>query len=584
MVKKDKENNLRPLIFFSEYMKERFGHELYRVPISLPFLCPGRVNGTGSCIFCAEDAALARHLKIDMKLEEQVYKGVEYVRKRYGTDKGFIAYFQNFTPTNAPVDILREVYKKILQLEKFKMMIVATRPDCLPDDVISLLQDFNSRIETWVELGVQSANDKTLDLIRRGHKFLESENSIWRLHSAGINTAAHVILGLPGENQEDFRFTAKKLAALPLSAIKIHNLLILKNTELAKRFLADKNFVSPMDEYEYALNLLDFLRFIPCNLPLMRIVADAPPEKILAPKWKMTKAQFLEYFKTLANESEESVELLPKVFTQDGSFTIYNPEYKENYHSIAGALTEAKLKFIEPAKLRELLQYKKNVSILDIGFGLGYNAFAAIGLAENSNSHLEIISLEKDLDITKLCKKLFAKKAFELSILNAIEKTGCWTGAHSNLSLFLGDARKTICEIRRNFDIIFLDPFSTEKNPELWTYDFMRELAARLSPDGVILTYSSAFPVRGAMIRRGLYVGITPAFGRRRGGTIASFNKARIENPIPEKELKIITETTTGLAFRDFGFSWKREKILEFRKKLIKRLRNKGVPKWLCVS
>lgn len=610
------------MLFFNDYIQNKYRKPLYRVPIDLPLSCPHRIKEGGKgCIFCPEDGARARHLKHNLDLKTQVETGIRYVRSRYGSNVGLIAYFQSFTNTNAPIEELKEYYSKVLSFTPFEMVIISTRPDCLPEDVLDYLSELNEKYELWVELGVQTANDKTLKLINRQHDFACVKDAVAKLAARNIKTAAHVILGLPGENICDFRKTAAELAKLPFSGIKIHNLLVLKNTSLAKIYheqqsgnSSDFPTIIPLNEYEYSDVLLDFLKLIPKDWPLMRITADAPPEDIIAPKWWMKKGQFIEYIRDRSTNKNPDCGM-PKIKTEDGSYTLYHPEYKQHFHSLAGARTEAEKKFMEPCEIRKQLSLGKNLKILDIGFGLGTNALAAINAAEMvQNGKLSIISLERDQETIKIASDLDPDN----QILATLAETLQWNsssslrrpGANSkntptlkpstfhdrtlnsnagllrsesanySINLILGDARRTIQTIEDKFDAIFLDPFSPDVNPELWTYDFIRELTKRLAPKGVIATYSASFPVRGAMLRCGLTVGETPSFGRKKGGTIASFAPEKISNPLPEKEMNIILRSTAGTPYRDLYLSRTRDEVSEFRKKLVNRLHARGIPKW----
>ena len=585
------------MFFFSEYLNAKFGRPLQRVPINLPFLCPQRKKTPASrCIFCPEDGALARHLSKDLQLEEQVQKGVEYVKRRYGADTGLIAYFQNYTSTNADPATLREIYKRTLSFADFSAVIVSTRPDCLQEEILDVLAEIAEKYELWVEIGVQSALDKTLDLVKRHHSFADVEDAVKRLHKRKIKTAAHIIIGLPGENMEDFRFTSKKIASLPFSGVKIHNLLILRKTELAKRYATDKNFVHPLNEYEYAEALLEFMKFIPPEWPVMRICTDANPADIIAPKWNMTKGQFIQFFTEIQADPGKIQSGRPKIITKDGSFTFYHPAYKEHYHTLAGASTEAEKKFIGPCEIRRRLEKGENLEILDIGFGLGYNAFSAIRTAEEirgkgeeergkgeeiRDPKIKIISLENDPESAKFAVSLFPEQSLEYEIAKSLSESGTWKGKNSEIKIIIGDARKTVGILKNSFDAVFLDAFSTEKNPELWTYDFVRLISNLMKKDAILATYSSAYPVRGALARCGFHIGESAAFGRKRGGTIASFRTDAMQIPLSSKEMRIIKETTTGLPYRDPKLCWDREKIIRFRKKTIEKLRRKKVPKWL---
>ncbi len=576
------------MLFFKDYLIRRFGRPLHRVPIDLPYLCPQRLKDSGGrCIFCAEDGALARHLKRNLNLREQVDSGISYLKRRHGEGHGLIAYFQTFTNTNAPLEAVRRHYEETLSLADFAMLITATRPDCLPDETVGYLAELNRRIETWVELGVQTANERTLELIRRGHGFACVEDAVRRLDAAGIRTAAHVIIGLPGETAEDYRATAVKIAALPFSAVKIHNLLILKDTPLSEIYSRDKSFVHPMNEYEYAGALLEFLKHIPPEWPLMRISADADPGRIIAPKWWMKKGQFIEYVRNMAESGSGGGPGAPRIRTNDGSYTFFHPAYGEHFHTTAGAKSEAHRKFIEPCGIRGELETGREIRMLDVGFGLGYNAMESARLAEEvGNGRLIITSLEKDPETAKFAESAHEGDGFYLEILDALRKQRRWSGRFSCIDIIYGDARATLKELlirQGKFDFILLDPFSPGKNPELWTYDFIRILAGTLADGGIIATYSAAYPVRGALMRCGFAVGESRPFGRKRGGTLASKDFAKIAIPITEKETGIICKSTAGAAYRDPQSDWPREKILEHRRRLMRRLRARGVPKWFKI-
>ena len=581
-------------IFFKDYIVQKFGRPLYRVPVDLPFSCPHRITGGGKgCTFCPDDGARARHLRNNLDIPTQVSDGIKYLHRRYGKEIGFIAYFQSFTNTNAPVEELRRYYSEVLKCADFTMVIISTRPDALPDDVLDYLSELNREYDLWVELGVQTANDRTLEVINRQHDFQAVRSAVAKLADRGIKSAAHVILGLPGEGPCEFRKTAEAIAELPFSAIKVHNLLVLKRTPLAKVYAEQqKNRVYsevqhppivPMNEYEYADALLDFLEYIPDEWPLMRITADAPPEDIIAPKWWMKKGQFLDFVRERMAAPQKSSEIMPVVTTKDGSVTLYQPEYKQHFHSLAGAESESEKKFIEPCGISNLLESGDCLHILDIGFGLGYNVSAAANLANRvQKGKVFITSLEMDIRTVEAAAAIAesSHSQEQRDMLISLAENRKWSSEYAEIGLLLGDARQRIMDVPADVDMVFLDPFSHEVNVELWTYDFIRAVAGKLTKDGVIVTYSNAFPVRGAMIRCGLCVGETPAFGRKKGGTIASFNRSKVVSPLSEKDMNIILKSTAGLPFRDPTLQGARKDICELRRKTVRRLHQYNIPKW----
>ncbi len=577
----------RSIYFFKDYLTELYGKPLYRIPVDLPLSCPNRERNSGAgCIFCAEDGARARHLRHNLDLPDQVSKGITYAQKRYGAEAPYIAYFQSYTNTYADVAVLRGYYEEVLKQADFKMVIIATRPDCLDDMVLDYLEELNARYDLWIELGVQTSNDRTLELIQRGHDFSAVVTATEKLQKRNIKCAAHVILGLPYENTDDFIKTAEDIAALPLSGVKIHNLLVLKKTPLAKMYEQYKDtpgVFNVMTEYDYAAALAEFLKRIPADWPVMRITADAPADRIIAPKWWMSKGQFIEYvqeFMSSPDESERFAGAVPKVKTADGSYTFYHPGFKQHFHTLAGAATEAVSKFVEPSKLKDRLAVGP-VKLLDIGFGLGYNACSAVKCAIEQGGFLDITTLELDIKTLQAGLAVFEPESLEYQIIADLIEKGTWQSGKVSVRLITGDARITVRQLEKSInDVIFFDGFSPDKNPELWTYDFLRNLSLTLKPDGIMTTYSSAFPVIGALIRSGLVVGVSEAFGRKKGGTVAAFDSNLIVVPLPEKEAGIVMKSTAGIPYRDpTGLSSKNAMISQ-RDKLVARLRKRGIPRW----
>jgi len=563
--------------FFQDYLEEKYSNKLYRVPIDIGLGCP--YASTDRCFFCDEDGARPTHIYPQMPIEDQIKKGTDFIRRNYGEHTKLIAYIQTHTGTNAPPEKLKELYNFILQKEKFDVFIISTRPDAVNNQVINILEDLSKKIELWIELGVQTSNNTTLKLINRKHDFSAVKDAVLLLDSHKINTAAHIILGLPGEGICDFRKTASKISELPFKAVKIHNLLILKNTVFEKWYNEGK--IKVMNEHEYAAILLDFLKHLRQDILLMRICADTEQNKLIAPKWKLTKNQFIDMFRKLIQNNQSSK--FSKIPTADSSYTLYHPEYKDYYRSLYGAKRESENVFINPCEIRKKLKEKKYISILEIGLGIGYNLITTLNaFYQNSeeDTELEYIAFENDLS--------GLENAISLDIINETNKElfiellnkKIISGRNFKIQIIEGDARKNIQKIVKKFDAIYLDPFAPDKNVELWTYDFIKEITKKMKKDAILATYSSAYPVRGAMIRAGLFIGDISSSHKKRG-TVASLQKELIYNPLSQKELNIIMRTTTGLPYRDPGLSTSIANIINFRKKTVYRLRKKGIPKWL---
>jgi len=282
-----------PYYHYKQFMIDTYGAPLYRVPIDLGLGCPHRDKGdTGGCAFCAEDGSRAPQTFGADSIGAQIASGLDFARSRYGATR-FMAYLQAFTSTHAPPEAQQRMYRSVFDAFPFDAISIGTRPDCLPAPALALLVDLRRRTDVWVELGLQTCHDATLEAINRGHDWECSRRAVLALHDRGIKVAAHVILGLPGETPQHFRRTAEAIAALPVAAIKVHNLHVIRGTHLAEQWLAHPFPV--YDEHDYASFLIDFLRRLPPRVGVIRISTDTPANKLIAPRWMMKKSQFADY-------------------------------------------------------------------------------------------------------------------------------------------------------------------------------------------------------------------------------------------------------------------------------------------------
>ncbi|MEN7973010.1 MAG: TIGR01212 family radical SAM protein [Verrucomicrobiota bacterium] len=594
-----------PYLQYKDYMRERYGEPLFRVPIDFGLGCPNReADGSGGCAFCNERGAKAVQTRGKETVEEQMAEAIRFARDRYRAKK-YMAYIQAFSATFGEEQ--KPMYHALLNAFDFTAVSFGTRPDCLTPQAYEFLIELNKQIEVWVELGVQTVHDRTLQRINRGHNWAASESAIKQLHEAGIKVAVHVILGLPGETAKDFQQTADTLAALPIDAIKVHNLHIEKGTTLAEEYTTHP--IPTLMEHDFAEHLMDFIRRMPPRIPIMRLTTDTLEEELIAPKWHMAKGQFKDYIiqqmvcrewsqgdlqaRSLRYVSPASCRpctALKTVATADSSITFWNEEYKEHYHTPAGARLEAEEKYIVPSRLKERLE-KGDIHLLDVCFGLGYNSLAAMEIAGKGTrqealgiSELSITALEMDRRVVGTASKniqTLPTDTFDwkdcLSQLHSclvphascLPTTSCLV-PHASCLMHWGDARYTVTKLEPDsFDLVFLDAFSTQRNSELWTVDFFKKLKTAMKPNAVLLTYCAAIPVRAGLLEAGFYVGETDPVGRQRGGTVAAMRREDIEIPLPEHELKMIHETTRGLPYRDPHGVWTNKEILRDRQERI---------------
>jgi radical SAM protein (TIGR01212 family) len=280
-----------PYLSHARYLRGRYGRPVYRVSVDGGFSCPNRADRCSpGCAYCAEDGARAPYLGGAGSLEEQVTRGIRFLKNRYGADS-FLLYFQAFSGTNAPVERLRSVYDSALALAPFLELVVSTRPDCVDEGKADLLGSYRSRgLDVWVELGLQSANDLTLARINRGHTVADFTRAHRLLRERGIKVAVHLIFGLPGEGAREADASSRFVADLDPDGVKIHNLQILRGSPLAKDFLKGE-LSAPGPEWHLE-RVIRALSLLPRRTVIMRVTCDTPPGRLISPRGFWDKGTF----------------------------------------------------------------------------------------------------------------------------------------------------------------------------------------------------------------------------------------------------------------------------------------------------
>jgi radical SAM protein (TIGR01212 family) len=277
---------------FSRFLRERFGTKVYRVTVDAGFTCPN-VDGTvtvGGCVYCDNRSFSPNRRLPRTTIREQVRRGIAILHERYRADR-FLAYFQAATNTYAPVARLRRLYDEALDHPQIVGLAVGTRPDCVPDDVLDLLQRYARDRYVCLELGLQSMHGRSLDWMNRGHHFGAFVDAVRRCQGRGLDLCAHVILGLPGETPADMLATADALAALPVNGVKIHNLHVVRDTPLESMYRAGT--VRMLEMPEYVQVVCDFLERLPPSMVIHRLNGEAPPDYLVAPTWCLDKPALL---------------------------------------------------------------------------------------------------------------------------------------------------------------------------------------------------------------------------------------------------------------------------------------------------
>ncbi len=270
---------------FNEYLKTRFGCRVHKVAIDAGFTCPNidGTKGTGGCVYCNNEGFSFNSRREHRSIEEQIEAGMSFMKSRFKAQK-FMAYFQAYSNTFAPVNQLKDIYDRILPYgDDIVAMAVGTRPDCISLYTLDLLESYSDRFEVWVEYGLQSSHNRTLERINRCDTY---ERFLWAIEETSkrnLKICVHVILGLPGETREDMMATAESLASLPFHSIKVHLIHVMKDTPLADDYERGLFSICSMDEYIGIV--CDYLERIPSDVSIQRLTADAPPDVLVAPKW-----------------------------------------------------------------------------------------------------------------------------------------------------------------------------------------------------------------------------------------------------------------------------------------------------------
>lgn len=275
----------------NNYLKERFGEKVYKIALNGGFTCPNRDGSidTRGCIFCSKGGSGDFAESPDLTITEQIENGKKRLEKKIKNGK-YIAYFQAFTNTYAPVKRLRKIYEEAINHPDIVALSIGTRPDYLGDDVLALLDELNKIKPTFVELGLQTINEDTAKYIRRGYTLEVYDKAVADLHKIGINVVTHIILGLPNESKEDM-LNSVEYACKVTDGIKLQLLHILKGTDLAKDYKQGKFEVLTLDQYTEIIK--ECVQIIPENVVIHRLTGDGAKKDLIAPIWSADKKTVL---------------------------------------------------------------------------------------------------------------------------------------------------------------------------------------------------------------------------------------------------------------------------------------------------
>lgn len=277
---------------WNTYLRNRFGEKIFKVMLDGGFTCPNRdgTAGIGGCTFCsARGSGDFAGYRRDT-LEKQFHDVRDRMHLKWPEAK-YIGYFQAYTNTYAPVNELRPMYETILKQEGVVGLSIATRPDCLPDNVVELLAELNERTYLWVELGLQTIHEHTSQLINRGHDTATYYDAVERLRKHNIRICSHIIVGLPQETEEEMLQTADAVAHMDVQGIKIHLLHLLKKTPMVKQY--EQGLLKLMEKDDYIRLVVDMLEILPPEMIIHRLTGDGPPDLLIGPMWSRKKWEVL---------------------------------------------------------------------------------------------------------------------------------------------------------------------------------------------------------------------------------------------------------------------------------------------------
>lgn len=273
---------------YSKYLKETFNKKVYKITLDAGFQCPNR-DGTissGGCIFCDEVGSYSR-CNNDLTIQEQINSSIEKLSAQFKAEL-FIAYFQSYSNTYAPVEKLKKVYDSVFENDKIVSIAIGTRPDCVDDVKLDLISKYPN---PWIEYGLQSAKDESLAWMNRGHDYNCFKNAVIKTKEKNIKVCAHIILGIPNETKQDMLNTAKKLAELNVDSIKIHMLTILKDSPLYKLYQEKPFYLMNMEQYSEII--CDILEILPKTCSIQRIAGTGYSETTVAPLWVNRRFEIL---------------------------------------------------------------------------------------------------------------------------------------------------------------------------------------------------------------------------------------------------------------------------------------------------
>ncbi|VBB46732.1 conserved hypothetical protein [uncultured Paludibacter sp.] len=279
---------------YNTVLKSEFSERIQKISINAGFTCPNRdgSKGTGGCTYCNNQTFSPEYCKPTKSVSQQIEEGITFFHHKYQSQLYF-AYFQSYTNTYDSIENLTKIYSEALSHPKVTGLVVGTRPDCINDELLDYFAELNREYYVMIEYGIESTDDETLKIINRGHNYASAVEAVTKTAQKGLNVGAHLILGFPFEDKEKIILHAKRISELPLSAIKLHQLQLVKGTKMATQFAMHPEWFHLYTADEYIDLAIDFLEYLNPTIAVERFVSQSPKELLIAPDWGLKNFEFV---------------------------------------------------------------------------------------------------------------------------------------------------------------------------------------------------------------------------------------------------------------------------------------------------
>lgn len=279
---------------YNQVLKNEFSERIQKISVNAGFTCPNRdgSRGIGGCTYCNNQTFSPEYCQPTKSITQQIQEGIDFFKHKYDAQLYF-AYFQSYTNTYDTLDKLKTIYEEALSHPKVVGIVVGTRPDCVSDELLDYFAELSGKYYVMIEYGIESTSDRTLDFINRGHDYACAEKAIRDTAARGIRVGAHLILGLPHESRSIILSHARRISELPLTAVKLHQLQLVKGTKMAKQYAEHPDWFRLYTADEYIDLVIDFLELLNPSIAVERMISQSPPGFVIAPDWGLKNFEFI---------------------------------------------------------------------------------------------------------------------------------------------------------------------------------------------------------------------------------------------------------------------------------------------------